>query len=124
MIERSGAGYPSGRSKSTRYKDLVWAVATAVDEGLDLVAQTTQTLASIDDSLAEFGTDKTRIVSAQVYLANIDDKPVMDEVWNNWIGEDPDNWPQRACLGVNLGGHWLIEVTVTAATDLSPITRR
>jgi len=120
VIQRSGGGYPPGRSKSTGYKDLVWAVATATDESLDLVGQTTQALASIDESLAEFGTDKTHLVSAQVFIANISDKPVMDEVWNAWVGENPDNWPQRACLGVNLGGHWLIEVTVTAVRRHEP----
>jgi len=117
MIDRSGGGYPPGRSKSSGYKDLVWIVATAKDESLDLVAQTSQTLASIDESLAEMGTDKTRIVSAQVFIANINDKPVMDEVWNQWIGDNPDNWPQRACLGVDLGGNWLLEVTVTAVRN-------
>ena len=76
----------------------MWAVATASDE-----------------SLEELGLDKSRLLSAQVFIANIDDKPVMDEVWNEWIGAGPANWPQRACLGVDLGGHWLIEVTVTAA---------
>jgi len=114
MIKRTGAAYPPGRSESTGYKDLVWTVATASDESLDLVGQTAQTLDSIEVNLEELGSDKTRIVSAQVYIANIDDKPVMDKVWNEWIGSDPENWPQRACLGVDLGGNWLIEVTVTA----------
>jgi enamine deaminase RidA (YjgF/YER057c/UK114 family) len=114
MIERIGGMYPPGRSKSTGYKDLVWTVATASDEDLDLTGQTSQTLDSIEANLVELGSDKTRIVSAQVYISNIDDKPVMDKVWNEWIGSNPEDWPQRACLGVDLGGHWLIEVTVTA----------
>jgi enamine deaminase RidA (YjgF/YER057c/UK114 family) len=114
MIERVQGTYPSGRSNSSAYKDLVWAVATASDESLGLVDQTFQTLDNIEVNLAELGSDKTKIVSAQVYISNIDDKPVMDKVWNEWIGSNPENWPQRACLGVNLGGHWLIEVTATA----------
>jgi hypothetical protein len=65
-------------------------------------------LDSIEVNLAELGSDKTRIVSAQVYISNIDDKPVMDKVWKEWIGSNPDNWPQRACLGVDLGGNWLL----------------
>jgi hypothetical protein len=47
MIERIGGTYPPGRSKSTSYKDLVWTVATASDESLDLADQTSQTLARI-----------------------------------------------------------------------------
>jgi len=89
MIERVSGANSIGRSQSTRYKDLVWTVATATNEGLDLVGQTAETLHSIDVSL----------------------------VWNEWIGSNPDNWPQRACLGVSLGGNWLIEVTVTAVSE-------
>ena len=118
MIERINAGSPSGRSQSTGYKDLVWTVANAADENLDLAGQTSQALSILENNLLELGSDKTKIVSAQVYIANIDDKPIMDEVWRNWIGNDSEHWPQRACLGVNLGGHWLIEVTVTAVRQI------
>jgi len=113
MIERI-RGTSRGRNTSTAYKDLVWTVATALDESLDLVGQTSQTLSMIESNLTELGSDRSRMVSAQVYLANIADKYAMDEVWNEWIGSDPENWPQRACLGVDLEGQYLIEVTVTA----------
>ena len=117
MIERIKGTCP-GRNASSAYKDLVWIVATASDEGLDLTGQTLQTLNAIESNLTELGSDKTRILSAQVFIANIADKPVMDAVWNKWIGSDPDNWPQRACLGVNLEGQYLIEVTVTAVRKI------
>ncbi len=81
MIERNGGEYPRGRSQSSAYRDLVWTVATASDESLDLIGQTSQTLESIDVNLAELGSDKTKIVSAQVYISNINDKSAMDEVW-------------------------------------------
>ena len=38
----------------------------------------------------------------------------MDVVWCEWFGENPQDWPQRACLGVDLEGDVLIEITVTA----------
>jgi enamine deaminase RidA (YjgF/YER057c/UK114 family) len=117
MIERI-KGASLGRNKSTAYKDLVWTVATASDENLDLAGQTSQTLSTIESNLTELGSDKTRIVSAQVYISNMAEKPAMDEVWKEWIGSDPDNWPQRACLGVDLEGQCLIEVTVTAARKI------
>ncbi len=113
MIERIMGSYP-GRTKSTAYKDLVWTVATASDESLDLAGQTSQTLNIIEENLAELGSDKTKIVSAQVYISNMVDKSDMDEVWRDWIGSNPENWPQRACLGVDLEGKCLIEVTITA----------
>ena len=114
MIERLRGISPPGRNDSVAYKDLVWTVANAADESLDLTGQTAQALDILDKNLTELGSSKTHIVSAQVYLANIDDKPVMDKVWRKWIGNNPQHWPQRACLGAGLGGHWLIEVTVTA----------
>jgi enamine deaminase RidA (YjgF/YER057c/UK114 family) len=42
------------------------------------------------------------------------DKPLMDAIWKEWLGLNVEHWPQRACLGVNLEGDVLIEVTVTA----------
>ncbi|MFW1410951.1 Rid family hydrolase, partial [Vibrio parahaemolyticus] len=65
-------------------------------------------------NLEELGSNKTQIVSAQVFIANMLDKPKMDNVWCEWLGENPEHWPQRACLGVTLEGDVLIEVTVTA----------
>lgn len=114
MIARIRGNSPPGRSSTSCYQDLVWSVATATDEHLDLAGQTAQALSMLDSNLAKLGSDKTKILSAQIFIANIAEKPVMDAVWRKWIGENPQHWPQRACLGVELGGHWLIEITVTA----------
>ncbi|ERB64202.1 RidA family protein [Vibrio coralliilyticus] len=113
MIERSRGLY-QGRNKSSAYKDLVWTVATSSDTSLDIVGQTQLTLDTIERNLEELGSSKTHIVSAQVYIANMGDKPKMDSVWCEWLGDNPEHWPQRACLGVALEGDVLIEVTVTA----------
>lgn len=115
MIERKRGDYPEGRSQSSAYKDLIWTVVTATDEHLDLVGQTTQALCTLEKNLVELGSDKTRMLSANVFISDINDKPIMDKVWNQWIGSNPEHWPQRACLGVDLGGNWMIEITVTAA---------
>lgn len=116
MIERKRGVY-DGRNKSSAYKDLVWTVATSSDTSCDIVQQTKLTLEAIQANLIELGSDKTRIVSAQVYIAQMSDKQLMDSVWTNWLGINPANWPQRACLGVNLEGDVLIEVTVTAVRN-------
>lgn len=113
IIERKQGAF-QGRNKSSAYKDLVWTVATAADTALDITGQTHLTLQKIEQNLKELGSDKTRIVSAQVYIANMSDKNKMDSVWCKWLGDYPENWPQRACLGVALEGDVLIEVTVTA----------
>ena len=117
MIKRIRGDCPAGRNQSSSYRDLVWTVATAWDESLDLAGQTSQSLEALEKNLAELGSDKTKIISANVFIADINDKPVMDAVWNDWIGDNEDSWPQRACLGVDLGSNWLIEITVVALRD-------
>ncbi len=116
MIVRKRGIY-DGRNKSSAYKDLVWTVATSSDTSLDIEGQTKLTLETIQQNLMELGSDKSRIASAQVYIADMADKPKMDSIWQNWLGPNSDDWPQRACLGVDLEGDVLIEVTVTAVRD-------
>ena len=116
MIERKRGAY-DGRNKSSAYKDLVWTVATSADTSVGIEEQTSITLDTIQENLHELGSDKTKIVSAQVYITNMSDKPAMDMVWRQWLGVNPEYWPQRACLGVCLEGDVLIEVTVTAIRD-------
>mgnify|MGYP000288621406 CR=1 FL=1 len=118
MIERKRGIYP-GRNKSSAYKDLVWTVATSSDTSVGIEEQTRLTLETIEQNLIELASDKARIVSAQVYIAKMQDKPKMDAVWQAWLGKEPQHWPQRACLGVALEGDVLIEVTVTAVRDHS-----
>ena len=110
-IERL-AGDAKGRSRAVAHDGRVYTVATAADTALDVAGQTEQTLAAIDRNLANCGTDRTRILSATVYLADIARKAEMDAVWNAWIG--PDNWPQRACVGAALHGDTVVEITVVA----------
>ena len=118
MIERVHGIY-NGRNKSSAYKGLVWTVATSSDTTLDINGQTQLTLDTIHQNLQELGSDKSHIVSAQVYIADMNLKPQMDKIWCQWIGNNSAHWPQRACLGVALEGDVLIEVTVTAVR--SPI---
>ena len=108
MIERKRGLY-KGRNKSSAYKDLVWTVATSSDTSLDIEGQTRLALETIQENLAELGSDKTKIISAQVFIADINAKPQMDRVWCEWFGDSIEHWPQRACLGVYLEGDVLIE---------------
>ena len=105
------AGTASGRNRAVAWRDLVFTVATAGGHGL--AQQSEQALAQIERNLTELGSDKTKILQATVYLAEISAKPEMDAVWNAWIG--PGNWPERACIGVELAGDDLVEIVITAA---------
>jgi hypothetical protein len=52
---------------------------------------------------------------AQIFLVDMATKPEMDEVWNAWIGPNPDHWPQRACVGAALADGCLVEIILLAA---------
>jgi enamine deaminase RidA (YjgF/YER057c/UK114 family) len=108
-------GTATGRNRGSVYRDLVWTVATAGDRQQGIRGQTEQCLAALDKSLAEAGTDKTRLLSAQIFLADMVTKAEMDAVWNAWIGPHPDHWPQRACVGAPLADGCLVEIILTAA---------
>ena len=113
MIERK-RGTSQGRNIASAYKDLIWMVSTATDMSLCVEGQMKQALDTLQNNLVEMGSDKSQIVSSQVYIVNMSDKVKMDEIWQNWLGSNPEHWPQRACLGVALEGNTLIEITVTA----------
>lgn len=106
-------GSAKGRNRAVRHNGIVYTVATA--SGADIQAQTRATLDAIDNNLADAGSDKTRLISVQIFLADMSQKEGMDAVWNDWIGADWQNWPQRACVGAPLAGSTLVEIVVTAA---------
>lgn len=106
-------GTAAGRSRAVRYAGLVWTVATASEKLPSMRAQTASTLEAIDRNLAAAGTDKRRILSATVYIADMGRKAEMNEAWLAWV--DPGNAPQRACIGVTLEGEALVEIVVCAA---------
>ena len=106
-------GNALGRSRAVGFENLVFAVATAPGSASSVQEQTRQVLARIEQNLANAGSDKTRLLSATVYLTDIARKAEMDEVWNEWIG--PEHWPQRACVQAGLTPDVLVEITVIAA---------
>ncbi len=86
----------------------------AADASADITVQTQQVLQKIDDLLAEAGSDNSKILSAQVWLANIGHFAKMNEVWDNWIPEG--HAPARACIEARLASpDLLVEVGVIAA---------
>ena len=72
-------------------------------------------LAAIDALLARAGTDKTKILMVQIYLADIKDFAEMNQVWDSWVS--PGNTPPRATVQAALANPgWKIEIVATAAT--------
>ena len=64
-------GQATGRSPATAWRDLVFTVATAPDETASVAEQTRRTLERLERNLAEAGSDKSRILSATVYVTDI-----------------------------------------------------
>jgi enamine deaminase RidA (YjgF/YER057c/UK114 family) len=87
----------------------------ADDPKSDVVNQTRQVLASIDRILAEAGSDKTQILQAQIFLANIGDFAAMNSVWDGWVPQG--HTPARATIEAALATpEYLVEIKVIAAT--------
>ena len=107
-------GTAKGRCRAVTHGGLVYAVATDETCAPGVAEQTRRTLEMLDKTLTETGSDKTKLLSATVYLRDMSTKAEMDEVWCAWIGGE-ESWPQRACVGADLAGEDLIEVVVTAA---------
>lgn len=86
---------------------------TGGDTAKDVQGQTRDVLAKIDACLAHFGTDKSKLLSAVIYLDDLRRKPAMNEVWKEWLGDLKR--PARACIGVQLELGTEVEIMVTAA---------
>ncbi len=85
----------------------------AEDASADVAGQTRQILARIDSLLAESGTDKSRLLSANVWLSDISTFDQMNEVWDAWV--TPGNPPARACVESKLARPNLkVEIMVVA----------
>ena len=108
-------GTAPGRNQGTAFGQLVWAVATDRTSSATIEEQTRRALSELDRVLPDLGSNRTRILSATIYLASMLDKPQMDAVWVEWIGSDKRHWPQRACVGATLEGRTLVEIVLVAA---------
>jgi len=86
----------------------------ANDISLDMEGQTRQICEKIDALLEQAGSDKTKLIRAQIFVTDMKKKPDMDRAWLAWLNEN--DLPCRATIGVaDLGEpERLIEVVVTA----------
>lgn len=106
---------PPHRCDAAEAGNLVYVAGmTAYDHGGSIAEQARQTLDKVDAVLAAAGTDRAKLVWANVWLNDTGDYDAFNEVWNAWI--IPGKGPARACVGANLALPGLkVEVAVVAA---------
>ncbi len=94
--------------------DMVYVCGlTASDTSADVKGQTQQILDKIDHYLSEAGTDKSKLLQAQLWITDMANFADMNSVWNAWV--DPENPPVRACVKADLARpEILVEIMVTA----------
>ncbi len=108
---------------SPRWSDIVIhnGVAQWVEVASDLSAsaadQIAQVLQQIDDTLKQLGSSKTNLLHIQIFLANLADRTELNRQWDAWVL--PGHAPTRACVGVELGDHCLVEMIVSAAVEMT-----
>jgi enamine deaminase RidA (YjgF/YER057c/UK114 family) len=84
------------------------------DQTSDIETQTAQVLGAIDALLARAGTDKSKILMAQIFIVDLNDFPGLNKVWDAWVV--PGHTPPRATVQANLARPgWRLEVVITAA---------
>jgi enamine deaminase RidA (YjgF/YER057c/UK114 family) len=89
----------------------------ADDPTADITGQTQQVLAQIDGLLTEAGTEKSKILSATIYLPDIADFAAMNAVWEKWVV--PGQTPARATVEAKLAApEYRVEIQVVAATPI------
>ena len=78
-----------------------------------MATQTRQVLASIDKLLSEVGSDKSRLLSVNIYLPDMADFPTLNSVWEGWVV--PGQTPARATVEAALAhADYKIEIQVVA----------
>jgi len=83
------------------------------DAKADVKEQTRQVLGKIDALLKETGTNKSRLLTAQVWLADVKDFDAFNSVWESWV--DKENVPTRATGESKLPGGWKVEIILSAS---------
>jgi enamine deaminase RidA (YjgF/YER057c/UK114 family) len=102
-------------SEMTIHNGTVYLAGQVADDASqDIRGQTTQVLAAIDKLLTEAGTDKAHILMCQIFIKDLADFAVMNEVWEDWLA--PGDAPPRATVQASLAKpQWRVEMVVTAA---------
>jgi enamine deaminase RidA (YjgF/YER057c/UK114 family) len=107
---------PEGRlSGAVIHGDTLYLAGQVADDpSLDTEGQTADVLRQIDALLAEAGTDKSRLLSCQIFITDITEIAAMNRAWDAWL--DRANPPARATVEAKLvDPRWRVEITGIAA---------
>ena len=111
-IQRIGSG--PRMSQAVIHGDTVYLAGQVGAPGESVTAQTKAVLASVEALLAQAGSDKSQILSATIWLADMADFAEMNAVWDVWI--DGKDAPARATGEAKLATpDYKVEVIVVAA---------
>lgn len=101
-------------SEVSIYKGLIHLAGQVCrDAPEDIVGQTKAILAQVDKLLNEAGSDKTRILFCQVFMADLADFEGFNQVWDSWVAKDLA--PPRATIQAKLPcPTWRVELVITA----------
>ncbi|MGB0629339.1 MAG: RidA family protein [Alphaproteobacteria bacterium] len=102
-------------SKAVRHGDTIYTMGhVAGDRSGDISAQTADVLSRLDATLAEMGSDKSKLLSVTIYLADMEEFPGMNAVWDAWV--DGPSAPARTTVGAPLAAPEIrVEMTAIAA---------
>lgn len=93
--------------------NLVFLSGMVPENGSDAETQTRDVLQQIDYWLKQAGSDKSRILEATIYLADLADYDAMNRAWDAWVS--PERAPARACVEAKLAKpEWKVEIKVSA----------
>jgi enamine deaminase RidA (YjgF/YER057c/UK114 family) len=111
-IQRLDAG--ARMSQAVIHGDTVYLAGQVGAPGESVTAQTQAVLASIESLLARCGSDKSKILSATIWLADMADFGEMNAVWDKWV--DGKDAPARATGEAKLATpDYRVEIIVVAA---------
>ena len=112
MITRLEPG--ARMSEAVIHGDTVYLAGQVGEPGDDITAQTTTVLSEIDRLLAAAGSDRSKILTATIWLADIADFAAMNAVWDAWV--DKANPPTRATSEAKLAApEYRVEIVIVAA---------
>lgn len=101
-------------SDSVVHQGTVYLVEVPASPDGDIGAQTRSLLNSVEQLLAQAGSDKSKLLMVTVYLADMADYDGMNAVWDAWVPEGCA--PTRACVQARLANPgWRVEMAITAA---------
>ncbi|WCE03408.1 RidA family protein [Pseudoxanthomonas sp. JBR18] len=112
MIQRFDTG--PRMSEMTVHNGVAYLAGQIAEAGGDIGAQTREVLGHIDALLAQAGTDKSKVLRAEIFMADLTEFAGMNAEWEAWVV--PGHTPARATVQAQLADpSWKVEILITAA---------